>query len=103
MTQTLTLNKINFQTGETTAEPITKSQIFGVYNKARAAAKAGKLDEKRVNRALGYLLSGQAASKWAEYNTTVKFCGCPDHRKGHTCKHQIALMVYKRIEQQVTA
>lgn len=101
---TITISKVNFQTGEIETSPITKSQIFSVYNKARAAARAGKLDAQRVNRALGYLLSGNAVEKWEEYQTTIKTCNCPDFVYRHkTCKHQISLMIYRRIEQAVKA
>lgn len=99
MTAKINITKINFQTGQASTSEFTKSELFSWYNRARAAARQGKIEAKRVNRALGYLQSGQAQTKWAEYHTTTTFCGCPDHARGHTCKHQIALMIVKRIEQ----
>lgn len=76
---------------------MTRSEIFSVYNKARAAARKGigGLDEKRVNRAFGYLLSGE----FRPYNTTIKKCDCPDaiRNPGIVCKHRAELMIITRI------
>lgn len=88
----------------TTTQSPTKSEIFAVYNKARAAARTGALDLARVNRALGYLQSGEAQQAWEKYHTTTKACDCPDHTYRHqTCKHIISLMIWKRIEQRRAA
>lgn len=75
---------------------MTKSQIFTQYNKARQAARLGKLDAARVNRALGLLQSRTPRP----YATTVKGCDCEDSRRGHVCKHRIAAMMTVRIYQQ---
>jgi len=76
----------------------TKSQLFTTYNKARHAARQGKIDGKRLNRALGILLS---KSYPHQYNTTIKTCDCPDSRRHPeiTCKHRLAAMIQVRISQ----
>ena len=75
----------------------TKSAIFTTYNKARKAAHQGKIDGKRLNRALGILLS---KSYPHQYNTTIRTCDCPDfHRTGKPCKHLIAHWMEYRISQ----
>jgi len=76
---------------------MTKSEIFSMYNKARAAAKKGKLDAGRVNRALGVLQSKQSRG----YQTTIKSCNCEDHKRHPqvACKHMVAKMIETRIEQ----
>lgn len=79
----------------------TKSEIFTVYNKARAAArKAG--DSKRIdrlNKALGILLSKDYfAGDKSEYQPSYFTCGCKDWQYRHAarraysgpCKHMIA-------------
>ena len=76
----------------------TKSQLFTVYNHARHAARQGKIDGKRLNRALGILLS---KSYPHQYNTTIRTCDCPDSRRHPeiACKHRIALWIKVRISQ----
>jgi hypothetical protein len=70
---------------------MTKSEIFTQYNKARSAARQGKLDPKRVDRALG-VVQRKAQS---EYITTTRGCSCEDHSRhpGIACKHMIAKMI----------
>jgi hypothetical protein len=81
----------------TAEQKARQSEIFSVYNKARTAARQGLLDEKRVNRALGLLMSKNSNRP---YNTTVKGCDCPDHIKtGKACKHMIKMMMQVRISQ----
>ena len=76
----------------------TKSAIFTTYNKARKAVRQGKIDSKRLNRALGILLS---KSYPHQYNTTIKTCDCPDSRRHPeiTCKHRLAVMIQVRMSQ----
>lgn len=74
----------------------TRSQIFSVYNRARAAARRGLLDAKRVDRALGLLLRRDGSRP---YRTNVRACTCPDSRRGSICKHRIAAMMRVRIAQ----
>lgn len=76
---------------------MTKSELFRMYNKARSAARQGKLDESRVNSALSVLQS----KNQPEYFTTITSCTCPD-RKFHprqACKHMIAEMIRVRVNQ----
>ena len=73
---------------------MTKNELFTQYNRARAAARKGLLDPKRVNKALGL-----AQSKTARpYLTTTKSCSCPDASRhpGQPCKHMIAAMIEYR-------
>jgi hypothetical protein len=83
-----------------TARP-TKSEVFTVYNKARAAArKAGDLKKiERLNKALGILLSkSYYQDEKAAYSPTFYTCGCKDWqfknaaRRAYTgpCKHMLA-------------
>lgn len=72
-----------------------KSALFTAYNKARRAARSGKLDIGRVNRALGVAQAKRARP----YQTTVKGCDCPDGRRGNVCKHRIAAMLQVRAAQ----
>lgn len=84
-------------------ETVSKSDLFKVYNHARKAANAGLkgMEPNRTNRALGYLQRPQVLiSKWERYETTQRSCGCWDFRKGHTCKHIIALWMATRIAEQ---
>lgn len=77
---------------------MTKSELFSMYNKARAAAKHGKLEAGRVNRALGILQTKDYISK---YHTTIKSCDCEDHKRHQVpCKHMVALMIERRIAQE---
>ena len=85
---------------ENTARP-TKSEIFTVYNKARAAArKAGDTKRiERLNKALGILLSADYyTAEKAAYEPTYFSCGCKDWQYKHAarrayagpCKHMLA-------------
>jgi hypothetical protein len=75
---------------------VTKSQIMTVYNHARKAARLGKLDEKRLNRALGVLMSKTPRP----YHTTIYSCDCPDHQRHPeiTCKHMLAAAIVYRVQ-----
>jgi len=76
---------------------MTKSQLFTQYNHARAAARAGKLDPARVNRALGLVQAKEARP----YNVTLHTCNCMDFQlHGKPCKHLIAFWMQYRAEQQ---
>lgn len=76
---------------------MTKSQAMTWYNKARQAAKSGKLDPDRVNRAFGILQSNDGNARMQKYETTVTDCTCPDHARTHkACKHMIAKMIEAR-------
>jgi hypothetical protein len=73
---------------------MTKSELFTQYNRARAAARKGLLDPKRVNKALGL-----AQSKTARpYLTTTKSCSCPDryYHPDKPCYHMIEKMLEYR-------
>lgn len=85
-----------------------KSQLFSVYNKARACG----LDRPRVNRAMGIIQAGRAklladGSAAVEnedgtvYMVKGKSCTCPDHRfRGETCKHIVASWLLVRMAEQ---
>lgn len=94
---------------QTTHKP-TKSEIFTVYNKMRAALrKAG--NEKalcRLNKALGILQSKDYFNQFEResYNPTADSCGCKDwqyrfsKRRKYTgaCKHMLASQMMAMIE-----
>ena len=84
---------------------INKSYLFTVYNKARSAAKTGKLDLKRVNKALGILQTPDYyTGDKAEYGPSIHSCGCPDYKvRRVTCKHMISEMIKYRIDELVQA
>jgi hypothetical protein len=76
----------------------TKSEIFTVYNKARAAARRdGDLKRiERLNKALGILLSADYfTGNKADYAPTINTCECKDFQYRHAarrdyhgvCKH----------------
>ena len=68
---------------------------MSAYNYAKWYGKeTGQFDDKRVDKALGILMSGKLQDKVDQYNTTIKTCECPDwqYRTIH-CKHRIAVMI----------
>lgn len=75
---------------------MTRSQLFHTYNLARSAARNGKLEPGRTNRALGILMSKDAEQHLTKYGATVSQCHCQDARRGNVCKHRIARMIQKR-------
>ena len=78
------------------------SAIFQAYNKARSAAKRGKLEWGRNNRGLGLAQSPVKFHKAIDkYHTTLRDCGCSDKFFNPTlvCKHQNALMIIVRASQ----
>lgn len=80
--------------------PLTRAAIFHAYNLARHAARSNKrIEMKRLNRALGLLLSGKWEEKVQEYHTEPGKCYCMDsYREGVWCKHRLALMLKYRAE-----
>lgn len=80
---------------------LTRSQLFSTYNRARAAARQGKLDLKRANKALSILQSKNGAARLQKYHTTTRSCGCPDRAYRHglvACGHMIAVMIARRAQ-----
>ena len=71
------------------------SALMSAYNATKKQGQQNGLwDGPRTDRALGYLMDGQAAEKWAEYLTTTEACSCPDSQyRMQTCKHSLALMI----------
>lgn len=87
-----------YDTQPMTGLSISRSEAFSVYNKARRVSRLGLLSEDRVNRALGYIQSGQAQRSWFIYRTTIDDCQCPDRRfRGCVCKHMIARQIAYRV------
>lgn len=72
------------------------SALMSAYNYAKAWTRATSAsDDKRVDRAFGYLQGGSAAEKWEEYGTTAISCGCPDYRvRQLACKHLLSRMIH---------
>lgn len=94
----------------TTISPLSKSQLFHWFNRARAAG-AG-LDRTRVNRALSLIQSGKirllsdgsaaGGSGDTSYMVNATGCSCPDARfrgNGKNCKHWIAWAILTRAQQ----
>ena len=88
--------------------PPTKSEIFTVYNKMRAALRATGNPKAidRINKALGILQSKGLADKLAEYRPTQHDCTCKDWEfryarkrayKG-VCKHIMVMIMLDLIE-----
>lgn len=77
------------------------SALMSAYNYAKTwARRTGLTTEDRVDRALGYMMSGEAPEKWIEYRTHVRkhnrdwVCGCRDHYyRGSICKHILSKMI----------
>lgn len=72
-----------------------QSALMSAYNYGKHWAKrTGLADTKRIDKALGYLMSGEAEKKWMEYATTTERCDCPDHQyRGVYCKHMLSKMI----------
>jgi hypothetical protein len=77
---------------------MTRSQLFHTYNLARSAARKGKLEPCRTNRALGILMSKDAEQHLAKYGATINKCNCQDAQHGNVCKHRIARMIERRTQ-----
>jgi hypothetical protein len=81
------------------------SSIISVYNWAKRVARAGMIDEQRLNRALGIVLSndyhtGDDVNWRAAYGTTTRFCDCPDSKvRKAICKHRLAAMIEQRVRE----
>lgn len=73
---------------------VQRSAIFQAYNAAKPLVRAGQIDGKRLNRALGVAQANPATSHLARYRSSLLDCRCPDHRpRGVTCKGQLAVML----------
>jgi len=75
---------------------MTRSSLFAVYNRARRAARQGRLDRGRLDRALGLAMR---KDQTARYCTDVRACSCPDaayRLRVSPCKHRIAVMLEVR-------
>lgn len=78
------------------------SALMSAYNYAKAwARRTGLTTTDRVDRAFGYLMSGEAAEKWSEYGTDGKgrswTCLCPDRQyRGSLCKHILSAMIDRK-------
>jgi len=74
-----------------------RSRLFAVYNKARHAVALGRLERRRLDRALGLALRKHQMPK---YHTTLRGCSCRDAEihPGTICKHRLCLMLKKRAE-----
>lgn len=77
------------------------SALMTAYNYGKSwASNSGLTTTDRVDRAFGYLMSGEAEDKWQEYVTTIHSCQCPDSQfRGAICKHSVALMIATKHDQ----
>jgi hypothetical protein len=74
-----------------------RSRLFRVYNAARHAVSMGRLERRRLDRALGLALRKDQTPR---YHTTLRDCSCRD-REIHPsvwCKHMISLALRRRAE-----
>jgi hypothetical protein len=80
---------------------MTKSELFRVYNKARSAARSGRIDPKRLNKALGLAQRKDKDEVLSKYQTTINRCACGDqtHRPGVICNHRLEKMIETRASQ----
>lgn len=83
---------------DTQQAPYNPSALMTAYNLGKNWARRTDLTTTdRVDRAFGYLMSGDASSKWMDYATTADSCDCPDSQyRGIICKHSIALMIAEK-------
>jgi hypothetical protein len=74
-------------------------EMFRQYNRARAKG----VDRRRLNKALGLLMSRQTyCAKVSQYRTTYSSCQCPDYENRTTlCKHRLAFVINWRAIQHV--
>ena len=81
------------------------SALMSAFNYGKHwARRTGIADTRRVDRALSYLMSGEAEEKWEEYATTTSRCDCPDHQfRGNFCKHIMSLMIEMKHDQIMNA
>jgi hypothetical protein len=72
-----------------------RSRLFVAYNHARRAAKTGRLERRRLDRALGLALRKDQTPR---YHTTLHGCSCRDAEihPGAICKHRLKLMLVLR-------
>ncbi len=78
-----------------TRKSYNPSAQMTAYNTVKSQGKrSGLWTPERVDRALGYLMDGNAVLKWAEYATTPDSCECPDSQyRQQVCKHSLAMLI----------
>jgi hypothetical protein len=80
-----------------------RKAVLEQYNKAKGAGKRHQLDEGRVNRAFGLVMSSAFCAKMRQYGTTYRSCYCPDaENRTAFCKHRLAFIMNWRAIQQVS-
>jgi len=74
-----------------------RSRLFVAYNHARRAAKLGRLEKRRLDRALGLAMRRDQTPK---YHTTLRGCSCRDAEIHPSvwCKHRLALALRRKAE-----
>lgn len=76
-----------------TTQKVNRSGLMTAYNLARPLVKAGRIDGKRLNKALG-IAQAKGESHIERYGTTLHSCSCPDSTiRRQTCKGQMALQL----------
>ena len=81
-----------------------RSKLMSAYNFARwFARRSPMLEEGRVNRAWGYIMSGKLVTKCEEYGTTISECYCYDSERGWICKHRIGLQIIAKAKELAAA
>jgi hypothetical protein len=84
-------------------DPTIRSLIFRHYNRVRTSTRLGQIETKRLNKALGLVLSGQIVDKIKEYGVTVKTCNCGDatSKRGFICKHRLGFIISHEVYEDV--
>jgi hypothetical protein len=76
---------------------VNKSDAMRMYNFLKARIPDNpRIEIKRLNKALGIVMSGDTSDKQKKYITSFTDCFCPDHwQRGGTfiCKHRLAYMI----------
>lgn len=74
-----------------------RSRLFRVYNAARHAVSMGRLEKRRLDRALGLAMRRDQTPK---YHTTLRGCSCRDAEIHPSvwCKHRLALALRRKAE-----
>ena len=77
---------------------VSLSSLMSAYNDARwFARKTGLMEEKRVNRAWGYIMAGKVREKQKQYGSTLHACRCRDKEiRQMWCKHNVMLQIVEK-------
>lgn len=71
----------------------------------RSEAITAGNESRRVDRALALVAAGELCRVVSEYGTSARSCGCADKRFGgaRRCKHQLAILLTRRLQAHLEA